>query len=221
MPWADGRHLLARYAARAPAIRPICAGCWTKSAMSRLAQRTARYQCVIGLRGDSSGLRAYHWRAHVEGTLISDPRAWEASGMTPYSYHAASTGRGGARSGEKNSLSHRGQALRALVTQLQSAASSNIPATGHKRQLSPCPGSSTPPLSLLHAFPVVRAQVPVLRFQTRTPARGSCRSPPTSMPRAGHTESVGRGGRREIISIFLGGGTPSLFSPTRLPAYSM
>jgi XTP/dITP diphosphohydrolase len=84
-------------------------------------RRTARYQCVIAFvetAADSAPILA---SGTWEGTLISAPR-----GLGGFGYDPIFVPRGFDRTaaeldaGEKNSLSHRGQALRALVTQLQS-----------------------------------------------------------------------------------------------------
>jgi len=84
-------------------------------------RRTARYQCVIAFvetAADSAPILA---SGTWEGTLISAPR-----GLGGFGYDPIFVPRGFDRTaaeldpGEKNSLSHRGQALRALVAQLQS-----------------------------------------------------------------------------------------------------
>jgi XTP/dITP diphosphohydrolase len=83
-------------------------------------RRTARYQCVIAfVRGATDGapvLATGTW----EGTLISEPRGLGGFGYDPI-FVPGGFDRTAAEldPGEKNSLSHRGQALRALVTQLQ------------------------------------------------------------------------------------------------------
>ena len=83
-------------------------------------KRTARYQCVIAYvrtPADSPPILATGvW----EGTLISEPR-----GLGGFGYDPIFVPQGFDRTAaeldpaEKNALSHRGQALRALVTQLQ------------------------------------------------------------------------------------------------------
>jgi XTP/dITP diphosphohydrolase len=83
-------------------------------------QRTARYQCVIAFVSTSTDpdpiLAAGTW----EGTVIS-----QARGLGGFGYDPIFIPNGFDRTAaeldpaEKNSLSHRGQALRALVTQLQ------------------------------------------------------------------------------------------------------
>jgi XTP/dITP diphosphohydrolase len=84
-------------------------------------RRTARYQCVIAFvetAADSAPILA---SGTWEGTLISAPR-----GLGGFGYDPIFVPQGFDRTaaeldpGEKNSLSHRGQALRALVAQLQS-----------------------------------------------------------------------------------------------------
>jgi len=83
-------------------------------------QRTARYQCVIAFVGTAMDTAPILASGTWEGTLISDPR-----GLGGFGYDPIFVPRGFDRTaaeldpGEKNSLSHRGQALRALVTQLQ------------------------------------------------------------------------------------------------------
>jgi XTP/dITP diphosphohydrolase len=83
-------------------------------------KRTARYQCVIAYvstPGDSQPILA---TGAWEGTLISEPR-----GLGGFGYDPIFVPQGFDRTAaeldpaEKNALSHRGQALRALVTQLQ------------------------------------------------------------------------------------------------------
>jgi XTP/dITP diphosphohydrolase len=84
------------------------------------AQRTARYQCVIAYVSAPTDPRPILASGTWEGTLVSEPR-----GLGGFGYDPIFVPRGLDRTaaelepGEKNSLSHRGQALRALVTQLQ------------------------------------------------------------------------------------------------------
>jgi XTP/dITP diphosphohydrolase len=84
-------------------------------------QRTARYQCVIAFVTSTSDPEPILASGTWEGMLISAPR-----GLGGFGYDPIFVARGFDRTaaeldpGEKNSLSHRGQALRALVTQLQS-----------------------------------------------------------------------------------------------------
>jgi XTP/dITP diphosphohydrolase len=83
-------------------------------------QRTARYQCVIAFVTTAADPAPILASGTWEGTLIDDPR-----GLGGFGYDPIFVPRGFDRTaaeldpGEKNSLSHRGQALRALVTQLQ------------------------------------------------------------------------------------------------------
>jgi XTP/dITP diphosphohydrolase len=83
-------------------------------------QRTARYQCVIAFVTTAKDLTPILADGSWEGTLVSTPR-----GLGGFGYDPIFVPRGFDRTaaeldpGEKNSLSHRGQALRALVTQLQ------------------------------------------------------------------------------------------------------
>jgi XTP/dITP diphosphohydrolase len=83
-------------------------------------QRTARYQCVIAFVATAADSAPIVASGTWEGTLISVPR-----GLGGFGYDPIFVPRGFDRTaaeldpGEKNSLSHRGQALRALVTQLQ------------------------------------------------------------------------------------------------------
>lgn len=84
-------------------------------------RRTARYQCVIAFvetAGDSTPILA---NGTWEGTLIGAPRGLGGFGYDPI-FVPQGLDRTAAEldTGEKNSLSHRGQALRALVAQLQS-----------------------------------------------------------------------------------------------------
>ena len=83
-------------------------------------QRTARYQCVIAFVTSTSDPEPILASGTWEGMLISAPR-----GLGGFGYDPIFVPRGFDRTaaeldpGEKNSLSHRGQALRALVTRLQ------------------------------------------------------------------------------------------------------
>jgi XTP/dITP diphosphohydrolase len=83
-------------------------------------QRTARYQCVIAFVATATDTAPILASGTWEGTLISDPR-----GLGGFGYDPIFVPRGFDRTaaelepGEKNSLSHRGQAMRALVTQLE------------------------------------------------------------------------------------------------------
>jgi XTP/dITP diphosphohydrolase len=83
-------------------------------------RRTARYQCVIAFVTSATDTQPILASGSWEGTLIGEPR-----GLGGFGYDPIFVPRGIDRTaaeldpGEKNSLSHRGQALRALVTQLQ------------------------------------------------------------------------------------------------------
>jgi XTP/dITP diphosphohydrolase len=82
-------------------------------------QRTARYQCVIAFVRTAEDSRPILATGTWEGTLISPPRGLGGFGYDPIFLPSGLT-RTAAEldSQEKNSLSHRGQALRALVEQL-------------------------------------------------------------------------------------------------------
>jgi XTP/dITP diphosphohydrolase len=83
-------------------------------------RRTARYQCVIAFVSTAADPKPILANGTWEGSLISESR-----GLGGFGYDPIFVPRGFARTAaeldqaEKNSLSHRGQALRALVTQLQ------------------------------------------------------------------------------------------------------
>jgi XTP/dITP diphosphohydrolase len=83
-------------------------------------KRTARYQCVIAFVETASDPEPIIASGTWEGTLIGEPR-----GLGGFGYDPIFVPRGFDRTAaeldpaEKNSLSHRGQALRSLVTQLQ------------------------------------------------------------------------------------------------------
>jgi XTP/dITP diphosphohydrolase len=83
-------------------------------------KRTARYQCVIAFVETASDPEPIIASGTWEGTLIGDPR-----GLGGFGYDPIFVPRGFDRTAaeldpaEKNSLSHRGQALRSLVAQLQ------------------------------------------------------------------------------------------------------
>jgi XTP/dITP diphosphohydrolase len=83
-------------------------------------RRTARYQCVIAFVSTAVDPEPILANGTWEGSLISESR-----GLGGFGYDPIFVPRGFDRTAaeldpaEKNSLSHRGQALRALVTQLQ------------------------------------------------------------------------------------------------------
>jgi XTP/dITP diphosphohydrolase len=83
-------------------------------------QRTARYQCVVAFVRTATDSAPILATGTWEGTLIGEPR-----GLGGFGYDPIFLPRGFDRTAaeldprEKNSLSHRGQALHALVTQLQ------------------------------------------------------------------------------------------------------
>jgi XTP/dITP diphosphohydrolase len=88
------------------------------------SKRTARYQCVIAFvstAGDPNPILA---KGTWEGTLISHPRGLGGFGYDPI-FIPSGFDRTAAELDpeEKNSLSHRGQALRALINQLQNRGS--------------------------------------------------------------------------------------------------
>jgi XTP/dITP diphosphohydrolase len=91
------------------------------------SQRTARYRCVIAFVTTATDSAPILATGTWEGTLISEPKGLGGFGYDPIfvpgglDRTAAELG-----AGEKNSLSHRGQALRALVTELQNRRKSPI-----------------------------------------------------------------------------------------------
>jgi XTP/dITP diphosphohydrolase len=83
-------------------------------------QRTARYQCVIALVTTAADLTPILASGTWEGTLINAPRGLGGFGYDPiFVPHGFDRTAAELDPTEKNSLSHRGQALRALVTQLR------------------------------------------------------------------------------------------------------
>jgi XTP/dITP diphosphohydrolase len=84
------------------------------------SQRTARYQCVIAFVTTATDRAPILATGTWEGRLISEPRGLGGFGYDPI-FVPRAFDRTAAEfdPGEKNSLSHRGQALRALVTELQ------------------------------------------------------------------------------------------------------
>ena len=83
-------------------------------------RRTARYQCVIAFVSTAADPEPILASGTWEGTLIREPR-----GLGGFGYDPIFVPRGFDRTAaeldaaQKNSLSHRGQALATLVTQLQ------------------------------------------------------------------------------------------------------
>ena len=83
-------------------------------------KRTARYQCVIAFVSTADDRTPILAKGTWEGTLISQPRGLEGFGYDPI-FIPSGFDRTAAEldPGEKNSLSHRGQALRALIERLR------------------------------------------------------------------------------------------------------
>jgi XTP/dITP diphosphohydrolase len=85
-----------------------------------LEKRTARYQCVIAFVSTADDPDPILAKGAWEGSLISQPRGLGGFGYDPI-FTPGGLDRTAAEldPGEKNSLSHRGQALRALIDQLR------------------------------------------------------------------------------------------------------
>jgi XTP/dITP diphosphohydrolase len=88
------------------------------------SKRTARYQCVIAFVSTAEDPEPILAKGTWEGTLISHPRGLGGFGYDPI-FSPSGFDRTAAEldPAEKNSLSHRGQALRALINQLQNRGS--------------------------------------------------------------------------------------------------
>jgi len=83
-------------------------------------KRTARYRCVIVLARSASDAHPLIALGTWEGRILIAPRGTGGFGYDPIFQPAGLTVTAAELSaGEKNSRSHRGQALRALVEQLQ------------------------------------------------------------------------------------------------------
>jgi XTP/dITP diphosphohydrolase len=84
------------------------------------SKRTARYQCVIAFVSTAEDPNPILANGTWEGTLISHARGLGGFGYDPI-FIPSGFDRTAAEldPAEKNSLSHRGQALRALISQLQ------------------------------------------------------------------------------------------------------
>jgi len=83
------------------------------------SRRTARYECVIAFVTAADDPKPIFATGTWEGTLITNPRGLEGFGYDPI-FVPKGFDRTAAELApeEKNSLSHRGQALRSLVAQL-------------------------------------------------------------------------------------------------------
>lgn len=83
-------------------------------------KRTARYQCVIAFVSTSIDTQPILATGTWEGSLITEPRGLGGFGYDPI-FVPGGFDRTAAEldPAQKNSLSHRGQALAALITQLQ------------------------------------------------------------------------------------------------------
>jgi XTP/dITP diphosphohydrolase len=86
-------------------------------------KRTARYQCVIAFVSTSADPKPLLASGTWDGSLISEPRGLGGFGYDPiFIPHGFDRTAAELDAVEKNALSHRGQALRALVAQLQARA---------------------------------------------------------------------------------------------------
>jgi XTP/dITP diphosphohydrolase len=86
-------------------------------------KRTARYQCVIAFVSTSADPSPLLASGTWDGSLSSEPRGLGGFGYDPiFIPHGFDRTAAELDPVEKNSLSHRGQALRALVAQLQARA---------------------------------------------------------------------------------------------------
>ena len=83
-------------------------------------RRTARYQCVIAFVSTAADPEPILASGTWEGTLIREPRGLGGFGYDPiFVPHGFDRTAAQLDADQKNSLSHRGQALAAFVTQLQ------------------------------------------------------------------------------------------------------
>jgi XTP/dITP diphosphohydrolase len=83
-------------------------------------RRTARYQCVIAFVSTAADPEPILASGTWEGTLIREPRGLGGFGYDPiFVPHGFDRTAAELDAAQKNSLSHRGQALATLVTQLQ------------------------------------------------------------------------------------------------------
>lgn len=86
--------------------------------MRGVAGRTARFVCVIALARRGELIRTF--RCEVEGLLLDEPRGSNGFGYDPLFYYPPfGCGFGEVERERKQSVSHRGQALRALLTFLR------------------------------------------------------------------------------------------------------
>jgi XTP/dITP diphosphohydrolase len=86
--------------------------------MRDVSGRGARFVCVIALARRGELIRTF--RAEVEGRLLEEPRGSNGFGYDPLFYYPPfGCGFGEVDRERKQSVSHRGQALRALLTYLR------------------------------------------------------------------------------------------------------
>ena len=89
--------------------------------MRGVTDRRARYVCVIALARGGELIRTF--RAEVEGQLLTEPRGTNGFGYDPLFYYPPfGCGFGEIDPDRKQSVSHRGEALRALLTYLRRQA---------------------------------------------------------------------------------------------------
>ena len=86
--------------------------------MRGAANRSARFVCVIALAGRGELIRTF--RAEAQGQLLDEPRGPNGFGYDPlFFYPPFGCSFGEVERERKQSVSHRGQALRALVKYLE------------------------------------------------------------------------------------------------------
>ncbi len=162
-------------------------------------QRTARYRCVLALVHSADDPRPLLAQGSWEGRIGTMPAGSGGFGYDPYFIPDGFECTAAELSAvQKNALSHRGVALRALIARLD------------------CMGLSAPPLALYLHFPWCVRKCPYCDFNSHALQQ--------ELPQQAYLDALltdldaqrPQVGDRPIVSLFLGGGTPSLFAPEAL-----
>jgi oxygen-independent coproporphyrinogen-3 oxidase len=191
------------------------------AALSAVADRRAHYACVLALMRHAEDPEPIITEGAWHGTIIDVPRGSGGFGYDPHFLDFA-TGLTGAELPleRKNELSHRGKAIRALIARLaQRARDGRVSAAGEARlatiDLASIGGpkfAALPPLALYVHIPWCLKKCPYCDFNSHE-ARGD-------VPEERYVDALIADLEfalpsiwgRKVFSVFIGGGTPSLFS---------
>ncbi len=184
--------------------------CCRKSARSSRSERTARFVAVICLAWPDGD--AEYFRGEVEGTLVWPPRGELGFGYDPVFLPDGYDKTFG-------EMTRRGEAR--LEARPGRGAVASRPRLPEIRPRQAGLGMSERANPASASISIGRSARPNAPIATSTAMSATSRSTRSALPRAFATELAtmrARTGPREVTSIFLGGGTPSLMKPETVGA---